>query len=177
MTLSSYNPDKWIVLRINSDEPHYRLFVTWAGGYTTGDSWRMNSGITSVVEDVEDHNYWLFFGESGSCYRCYKERYGIAGGYNYGVLNDYLDKGKMNLLDEDTDRLNFNWKMKKKYLKQIELLFKSGATQTFWVSEYDFKYTAEPYITGYNFHKPTYIDLSRVDCIMVIDQKEVEDEG
>ena len=31
-----YNPDNWAIIKIKSDDPHYRVLVGWSGGYTTG---------------------------------------------------------------------------------------------------------------------------------------------
>lgn len=81
-----YNPDKWLVIKINGTDPHYRVFATWYGGYLNGDSWRMNSGITKVTEEGD---YYLFEGSSGSVYRCHKESRGTSG-YGSGVLNNII---------------------------------------------------------------------------------------
>jgi len=45
-----YNPDNWVVIKMNGDDPHYRVLAGWSGGYLDGDSWRMNSGITRVED-------------------------------------------------------------------------------------------------------------------------------
>lgn len=64
-------PDNWIILKINTaPEPFYKILAGWSGGYLNGDSWRMNSGITEVKEDVR---YIDFIGSSGSVYRCHKD--------------------------------------------------------------------------------------------------------
>lgn len=46
----AYTPDNWVVIKCKGDDPHYRILAGWSGGYTTGTSWRMNSGITRVEE-------------------------------------------------------------------------------------------------------------------------------
>tara|TARA_B110000977_G_scaffold3549_1_gene4917 strand:- start:2953 stop:3282 length:330 start_codon:yes stop_codon:yes gene_type:complete len=86
--MSNYYPDKWCLIKISGTDPHYRVFGTWSGGYLDGDSWRMNSGITSVTED--DDKYY-FKGYSGSVYECYKDMYG-SNMYGYGVIKGYSDK-------------------------------------------------------------------------------------
>ena len=53
-----YTPDGWMIVKITGTNPHYRVFGSWRGGYLSGDSWRMNSGIISVKEDGE--NYYVF---------------------------------------------------------------------------------------------------------------------
>ena len=51
--MSNYNPDNWVVIKMNGDDPHYRLLVGTSGGYLDGAGGRMNSGITKVEEDEE----------------------------------------------------------------------------------------------------------------------------
>lgn len=106
--MSYYNPDAWMLIKINGDDPHYRVFGSWYGGYLGSDSWRMNSGITSMLE--EDDNY-LFIGSSGSTYACHKDAYG-ASSYTLGIAYSYKDMngGKFEILDEvdATDVINKN---------------------------------------------------------------------
>ena len=55
--IGNYTPDNWVVIKMDGDEPHYRVLAGWSGGYTTGDHWRVNSGITKVQElDTADFN-------------------------------------------------------------------------------------------------------------------------
>lgn len=82
-----YTPDKWLVVKINGESPHYRVFGSWYGGYLNGDSWRMNSGITKVTEEGD---YYLFEGSSGSVYKCHKNAHGISG-YGMGVLSNMIE--------------------------------------------------------------------------------------
>lgn len=63
-------PDRWVILRINSEKPFYKVLCSWGGSYIYGPSWRMNSGIDSIEEDK---HYWYFVGASGSIYKCNKE--------------------------------------------------------------------------------------------------------
>lgn len=92
-------PDRWVVLKVGDDL--YKVFATWSGGYLSGDSWKLNSGIRRVGQD--DH-YYYFFGFSGSCYQCRKNAYGITGSYGSGVLGRVMDTDGVSLL-EDRD----NW--------------------------------------------------------------------
>lgn len=85
--MSNYNPDQWLVVKINSNAPHYRVFATWSGGYLGGDSWKLNSGITAITED---ENHYHFSGSSGSVYSCHKDSYG-SNGYGWSVLNRMID--------------------------------------------------------------------------------------
>ncbi len=117
--MSNYSPDNWVVIFLNGDDPHYRILAGWSGGYTTGDSWRMNSGIVRCEETVEtySHNgkeytpeYYIFYGSSGSCYKCHKDTYGLRMN-NAGVWNQLEQKygDKVQLMSEDTDWLAMDW--------------------------------------------------------------------
>lgn len=106
------HPDKWIVVKINplndNENTHYRVFASYYGGYTGGDSWKLNSGIKSV--EVVD-NYFLFHGSSGSVYKCHKDCYGTSG-YSYGVLQNIKENSKSISLTEmssDTNWLELNY--------------------------------------------------------------------
>jgi hypothetical protein len=57
--MSYHNPDKWVIIKITGKDPHYRVFCSWYGGYGGSDSWRMNSGITKLIEEDD---YYLFIG-------------------------------------------------------------------------------------------------------------------
>lgn len=64
-------PDNWVIVEIaDKDTTFYKVLGGWSGGYLDGDRWRINSGITEV-EEREDH--YLFYGQSGSVYKCWKE--------------------------------------------------------------------------------------------------------
>lgn len=109
--MNEYNPDNWVVIKIKGDDhPHYRVLAGWSGGYTTGDSWRMNSGITKVTED--DISYH-FYGFSGSIYSCGKQSYGLRMNNAY-VWNrqQELHGDKVELMPEDTDWMNIDWIIK-----------------------------------------------------------------
>ena len=87
--MSDYNPDNWVVLKIdNGTEIIYKILAGWSGSYLSGNSWKLNSGITEIEEDEK---YFHFRGYSGSVYHCHKEsemvRMNIA-----GVLQGFLEK-------------------------------------------------------------------------------------
>lgn len=111
--MSNYNPDNWMLVKITGKDPHYRVFGSWYGGYLGSDSWRMNSGITSMSEE---DNYYLFSGSSGSVYSCHKDTYG-ASSYGMGIARGFEEKyqGKFQILDEviAIDVINKNeWNIK-----------------------------------------------------------------
>lgn len=104
--MSEYSPDNWVIIKIKGDNPHYRVLAGWSGGYTTGDSWRMNSGIRKVEED---DSYYYFSGSSGSTYRCSKGSYTLR--MNNAYIWDRLQElhgDKVELMPEDTDWMNMD---------------------------------------------------------------------
>lgn len=82
----TYTPDRWVVVKLEyNQETIYKVFCTWYGSFTTGESWQINSGITSV----EDRgNAWAFTSISASVYVCPKNTQGFSA---YGKSTfDYL---------------------------------------------------------------------------------------
>jgi len=101
-----YRPDNWVVLKLKQGKgtfPFYKVLAGWSGGYSSGDSWRINSGITEVKEDGD---YYEFYGYSGSCYKCHKEGYGLRMN-NSSVYNELREqqqfKGQVFMMPDDTD--------------------------------------------------------------------------
>lgn len=83
----SYHPDAWRIIKITADgKVHYRVFAGWYGGFAGADSWKMNSGITKVVDMGK---YYNIYGESGSCYSCSKsaERMNM---YMRSVISEFI---------------------------------------------------------------------------------------
>lgn len=99
--------DNWVVIQIKGDDPHYRVLTGTSGGYTTGDSWKMNSGIVKVEED--DY-YYAFIGSSGSAYICNKQAYCLRMN-NAHVWHALQERhgDKVALMDEDTDWTTKDW--------------------------------------------------------------------
>ena len=104
--MTDYNPDNWVVIKINGDDPHYRVLAGWSGGYIHGSSWRMNSGITRV-EDAGD--MLIFYGTSGSCYSCHKESYTLRMN-TIPIWQKIQEKySSVEMMPEETDWLNMDW--------------------------------------------------------------------
>jgi len=100
--MDDYYPDSWVILKIKLDgEIAYRVLAGWSGGYLDGDSWRMNSGITRVVEENKS---WEFYGSSGSCYVCRKGAYRLTMATS-GVYSKLKDRfgDAVELMPEETD--------------------------------------------------------------------------
>lgn len=108
---NNYTPDNWVIIKLDDGkDPHYRVLAGWSGGYTTGDSWRLNSGITKVEED--DGAYY-FSGSSGSTYRCGKSAYTLRmnNAHIWNRLQE-LHGDKVELMPEDTDWTEMDWIIK-----------------------------------------------------------------
>ena len=105
--MTEYTPSNWVVIKVNGEDPHYRVLGGWSGGYLNGDSWRMNSGITRVTDSGE---YLSFYGSSGSVYFCNKDRYGLK--LNNAHVFTSLQKihgDKVSLIPEGTNWLDMDW--------------------------------------------------------------------
>ena len=103
--MMEYNPDNWVVVKCPSDG-HMRVLGGWSGGFTQGNSWRMNSGITRV-EGADEH--WFFYGSSGSVYRCNKRTYMLK--MNNASVWGQLKELGWELMDEDTDWVNMEYEV------------------------------------------------------------------
>lgn len=71
-----YNPDDWVIVKIISDDPHYRVLCSWAGGYLDGDEWKLSSGIQSI-EETDTH--YIMPQHSGSVYELHKNSERMSG--------------------------------------------------------------------------------------------------
>ena len=98
--MSEYRPDRWVVIKITTPKEHlYKVFACWSG-----DSWKMNSGITQA--QLVD-NSWEFEGYSGSVYSCYRDLYGTTA-YGGSVLQSFIKEivtqgATMEIMPADTD--------------------------------------------------------------------------
>ena len=108
-----YGPDKFVVLKLQTKERlFYKVFGTWYGGYSYGDSWRLNSGITGLTQKGP---MLEFMGSSGSVYEVHKDTYGTSA-YTEGVLQDLLTKinesgkGTATVLEASTDWKELDYK-------------------------------------------------------------------
>lgn len=110
--MSTYNPDKWVMLKITyKGNPVYKILASWYGGFARGDSWKLNSGVTKIEEEGQ---LYLFHGSSGSVYQCHKATYGMSA-YTMGVLESFkADAAKaedveLELLPEETNFMGINY--------------------------------------------------------------------
>lgn len=92
--------ENWLILKITNPDNSilFKVFASWSGGYLDGDSWRINSGISEVKEDKD---FYYFYGYSGSCYECPKNKYGTATSYSSVVLAKMLNVSEKNNIQLD----------------------------------------------------------------------------
>jgi hypothetical protein len=89
--MSEYTPDRWVMLEFTGKdgEPLRKIFAGWYGGFTQGDSWRLNSGVTDIR--IDNKVNYEFDGYSGSTYYCHADDYGMSG-YMAQVLASVREK-------------------------------------------------------------------------------------
>lgn len=86
----THDPDMWVILKINTKEKTlYKVFASWYSSYLSGEYWRLNSGITEIIDNGE---HWIFEGFSGSSYRCNKKCEGVAGSYSQSILDQAIER-------------------------------------------------------------------------------------
>lgn len=74
--MSTYHPDRWVVIEVTSGDLVYRkVFSGNYGGYLGSDTWKLSSAIESVKED---ENGYEFLCQSGSTYKCHKQAFGMS---------------------------------------------------------------------------------------------------
>lgn len=105
-----YKPDRWVVLKLPAG---YKVLAGWSGGYLDGDSWRLNSGIKDVGVEAE---HYLFYGYSGSIYRCHRDSYGFnsASLGMYNTIKEHADRTGVicEMMPEDTKwmEIDYEWR-------------------------------------------------------------------
>lgn len=108
--MTTYCPDNWVVIKFNTKSPHYKILGGWSGGYLSGDSWRLNSGVVKMTTDKDFYN---FYGSSSSVYTCHKENYCLRNN-NAHIWEQLKNKfgDKVELMPEETDWENIDWLIK-----------------------------------------------------------------
>lgn len=74
-----YVPHGWALLKVCFSETtghpdQLRVLAGWRGGYLGSDNWKINSGITKIIDQGDSY---VFEGASGSRYICGKASYHI----------------------------------------------------------------------------------------------------
>jgi len=88
-------PDRWEIIKIKDGDkdPVYKVLAGWLGGYLSGESWRLSSGLGEVIEDGD---FYLMKNVSGSVYKCHKNCRGFTN-LSEEVYSGYVKKA------QDTD--------------------------------------------------------------------------
>jgi hypothetical protein len=97
--MSQNNPDVWVIVELSGskvEDRYHRVLAGWYGGFAGGDSWRMSSGVTRIVDK---DTYWEIHNDSGSIYNCHKEIERFSG-YTQNVYQSYYGK--------NTDEISIN---------------------------------------------------------------------
>lgn len=84
-----YKPDLWTILKVGDGA--YKIAASWRGGYLSGDSWRVSSGIESILDSGK---YWEVTNVSGSVYLLHKNCVGMSR-YLEGELYEAKKSGKV----------------------------------------------------------------------------------
>lgn len=80
-----YTPDSWVIIKITRPEGViHKVLAGWPG------FWRMNSGIVRAEVRGE---YTLFYGESGSVYKCHKDAQRLSA-LTAGVYESLFQRGE-----------------------------------------------------------------------------------
>lgn len=92
--MSQYTPDVWVIVELSGnkvqerDGRYHRILAGWYGGYLGSDSWKMNSGITRIIDKG---NYYEIHGHSGSIYNCGKEIERFSG-YTQSIYQSFTEQ-------------------------------------------------------------------------------------
>jgi hypothetical protein len=98
------SPDNWVVAE---HKDFYKLFMSWHGGYTTGNSWWANSGIIGCTKDEYNRGSFIFKGNSGSTHTCKSGSYGLS-----STLTELLNRPELKeafTVLPHRDWSNFDW--------------------------------------------------------------------
>ena len=103
-----YNPDNWVMIKVNGENPHYRILVGWdEKNKENNDLWKIDQGITRVEEDKD---YFYFYGYGGSVYKCSKQSYYLKDNilHVWSTIHTQQED-KVELMKENTDWLGVDW--------------------------------------------------------------------
>jgi len=90
--MSDYHPDAWVIVELDSAEHGTinKVLASWYGGFANGDSWKLSSGIESVVFDGEQYTMPQ---ASGSVYICHKDSERMSGIMS-GIFSSFSKKAE-----------------------------------------------------------------------------------
>ena len=116
--MSTYHPDKWVMLKITSKEHGvcYKVLASWYGGFGGSNSWKLSSGTKSAnIADIGEGGWVDFPQESNSTYTCFLDSYGTSA-YTHMVLQSWLTglaeaggDSTIEVMPEETDFLALSY--------------------------------------------------------------------
>jgi hypothetical protein len=76
--MREYHPDSWKIIEVDSPENGkiHKILASWYGGFTTGDSWKISSGIVGVKIEGKVFTMPQY---SGSVYICHQSNEHVSG--------------------------------------------------------------------------------------------------
>lgn len=103
--------DRWQVLKVGGDVPHYRLMLTWYDDLKTKKPgyWKLYT-----ISDLKDtHHYWNFITIQGNMYRCPKDvDYGTTTFGETFLKLELPEQGiPFEVMQWDTKWSDINWKI------------------------------------------------------------------
>lgn len=86
--MSEYQPDCWVILRFTSEKFGVvdKILAGWYGGYASGSSWKLNSGISKVVDCG---SFYEVVGPSGGVYHLFKASQKLGSPIDY-IYNSFI---------------------------------------------------------------------------------------
>ena len=83
-----YTPNNWRIIRIEYPGQYlgHRIMCSWYGGYTSGDRWKLSSGIQAIDEYPDKY---VASNRSGSIYHLYKANEGWSG-YGLAIFENLI---------------------------------------------------------------------------------------
>lgn len=91
--MREYRPERWILVKIESERAvHHRFLAGWYGGFASGDSWKLSSGLLED-EITMDGEVFVCPQSSGSCYIVHPSSIGMSS-YMHGVAQSFLKEAQ-----------------------------------------------------------------------------------
>lgn len=88
-----YNLDLWRLVRLGKPgNLYYRIFGCWYGGFASGDSWKLSSGVEEDKASF-DGDWFTLPQSSGSVYKIHKNNQGLSG-YGRGVIMSFVKEAQ-----------------------------------------------------------------------------------
>ena len=101
--MSEHTPDTWVIIKLVQDDGKvlHRVLGGWSESYLYGSSWRINSGITRVEQDVDMYHIHV---RSGFVYHFQNnmQRLTMARAPTFAAIVDKLGEDRAMIVDVST---------------------------------------------------------------------------